>query len=136
MIDCLFCKIVEGAIPSHKIYETDTVFAFLDIHPINPGHTLVVPKTHAAEFSETQDEVLADLMITVKKIAPRIVQAVGGTAWNLGVNSGRDAGQAVFHTHIHIIPRLPDDGHRHWQGKAEYENGLADIATKIRQILK
>lgn len=132
MNDCLFCKIIVGSVPSHKVYETDNVFAFLDIHPINPGHTLVIPKTHAAEFAETPDEVLTDLMLTVKKIAPRIVEAVGGTAWNLGVNSGHDAGQAVAHTHVHIIPRLSTDEHRHWQGKPEYENDLAVIAEKIR----
>ncbi len=136
MSDCLFCKIISGTIPSHKVYETDTVFAFLDIHPTNLGHTLVIPKTHAAEFLETPDDVLADLMHTIKKIAPRIMEAVGASGWNLMVNSGRDAGQVVFHTHVHIIPRTSTDGHHHWKGKAAYENGLADVAEKIRHQLE
>lgn len=135
MSDCIFCKIVTGAIPAHKIYETDSLLAFLDINPTNPGHTLVIPKTHYDQYTETPLEMIADLVATIRKIVPVILQVVGATGWNLGVNSGRDAGQIIFHTHFHVIPRFPDDGYRHWKGKAEYTDQLLIVAEKIRQQL-
>ncbi|MBI4133784.1 HIT family protein [Candidatus Uhrbacteria bacterium] len=135
METCIFCEIIKGGIPSHRVFETDSVLAFLDIHPTNPGHTIVVPKVHHAAYSEAPDEVLADLARTVKQIAPAITQAVSASAWNLIVNNGRDSGQIIFHTHWHIVPRFADDGFRHWKGKAEYEEQLPQVAEKIRTAL-
>ncbi|RME53448.1 HIT family protein, partial [Candidatus Woesearchaeota archaeon] len=117
MSDCIFCKIIAGEIPSQMVYENDKVFAFLDINPINKGHTLIVPREHHEDFLDTPDDVLQDMIVRVKKIARAIMTAVNADGFNLGVNTKPAAGQIVFHTHMHIIPRFEGDGLRHWPGK-------------------
>lgn len=130
--DCIFCKIISGEIPSYKVYEDDKVLAFLDINPINPGHTLLIPKEHYENTLETPDELLQHMLATVKKITPAILQAVGVEAWNLGVNSGKESGQIVFHTHWHIMPRFESDGHQHWHGKPYQEGEAEEVTKKIK----
>lgn len=132
MDDCLFCKIVSGDLPGQKIYENVRVVAFLDIHPVNPGHTLVVPKAHADNYLSTPEEDLAAMSAVVKKIAPAIIKAVGADACNIQVNNGRAAGQVVFHTHQHIIPRFTTDDLRNWPGTDEHQDFEA-IGKKIRE---
>ncbi|ALL01546.1 histidine triad (HIT) protein [Pyrodictium delaneyi] len=107
--DCIFCKIIRGEIPSVKIYEDENVVAFLDIYPINPGHTLVVPKRHVEYLHELKDDEAAALINAVKKLAPRIVEAMGADGYNVVTNNGRAAGQVIFHVHFHIVPRFEDD---------------------------
>lgn len=133
MVDCLFCKIVAGGVPSQKVYEDDETFAFLDIKPVNPGHTLVVPKAHSAGIADATDETLAAVMRMVKKIAPGILTAVGSEGYNLGVNQGAVAGQVVMHLHVHIMPRFPDDGRALWHGRDASPEELAAVAEKIRK---
>ena len=132
MSDCIFCKIVAGEIPSHKVYEDDHVFAFLDIKPLNPGHTLVVPKHHMENLLETSLEEARVLMDALKAIAPAVLRAVGASACNISTNNGRAAGQVVFHTHFHIIPRHEDDGYAPWHRNAEEASDPAQVAEKIR----
>lgn len=122
--------------PSQKVYEDDQVLAFLDIQPINPGHTLVVPKRHAENFLKTEEEDLAKVMAVVKKITPGILKAVGADSFNLGCNTGRAAGQVVFHTHFHIMPRLSTDGYRLWHPHDDAPSDLKKIAERIREELK
>ena len=81
--DCIFCRIIRGELPSVKIYEDDKVVAFLDIYPINPGHTLVVPKRHAEQLDQLTDEEAAALINAIKKLAPRIVEAVKAHGYNV-----------------------------------------------------
>ncbi len=131
-MDCLFCKIVRKQIPANLVYESDKILAFLDIQPINPGHTLVIPKEHYEECLKTPDEVLAELMTTVCRIVPGIMTAVGALAFNVGVNCGSVAGQVVFHTHFHIMPRFPNDSHHHWRGQEMSKEKLNEIAEKIK----
>lgn len=102
---CLFCSIVSGAIPCQKVFENDHVFAFLDIGPVSEGHTLVVPKIHAANLAEGSEVEARELMAAVYRIAPAIMRAVGADGYNLGMNHGACAGQEVDHTHLHIMPR-------------------------------
>ncbi len=135
MNDCLFCKICQGEIPAQRIYESKTLVAFLDINPVNPGHTLLVPKAHYPDFLTTPVEVLSDLVQTTKKIMPAILQAVGASAWNLMVNSEREAGQVIFHIHWHLIPRLPNDGFRHWEGQAILVSQLHEVRERIKQFI-
>lgn len=134
-MSCLFCKIVRKEISANIIYENDQVLAFLDIRPVNSGHTLVIPKEHYEECLQTPDKVLAEIMKTVKKITPAILHTVGAEAFNLGANCGRLAGQAVFHTHFHIMPRFPDDGHHLFHGRETPKDELEKIASKIRIML-
>lgn len=131
MEDCIFCKISKGEIPCYKIYEDDYTFAFLDINPVNPGHTLVVPKNHFKDLIELPSEIASKLITTVQKIAPAILRAVGADSFNIGINNGSNAGQIVFHTHIHIMPRFSEDGHRLWKGKASESKDLTKIAEEI-----
>lgn len=129
--NCLFCKIINGEIPAAKVYEDEYSYAFLDIKPINPGHTLLVPKQHFANLYEMPDEVLANLAPTIKKLGIAIKKAVGADGINIGMNNDSAAGQLVFHAHIHIMPRFKDDGHEHWHGKPYRNNEINGVAKKI-----
>lgn len=135
MNDCIFCKIISGEIPSHKVYEDDDVFAFLDIHPVNPGHVLVVPKRHAEDLQAAPDELLAKLLPTVKKIAAAAVRSAGADGFNLGMNNGAAAGQVVFHAHLHVIPRFADDGLRHWGKRDVSDEEMRRLAEGMRGLL-
>ena len=136
MSECIFCKIVKKEIPSDFVYENDKIVAFLDIMPVNPGHTLVVPKAHHADVLETPDDVLFDMITRTKKIAAAIVKAVKADGFNLGVNTGPAAGQAVFHTHFHIIPRFDDDGLKHWPHKKLTKEEMGKVKEAIKIQLK
>ena len=109
-MDCLFCKIANGEIPSQKIYEDDYSFAFLDIKPVNPGHVLVIPKEHAQDMFEMSSESWGHVMKVVHKLAPAVLAATNADGINLVMNNRREAGQEVDHAHMHIIPRHADDG--------------------------
>lgn len=133
MEDCIFCKIIKKQIPSEIIYEDDKIFAFLDISPANPGHTLIVPKEHYPTIMETPEDVLKSLIVAVKKIAKAVKEGVGADGLNIGINTEKAAGQIIFHTHIHIIPRFEGDGLQMWpQGK--YQPGQAENIKK--EIIK
>ncbi|RAL09645.1 HIT family protein [Aspergillus homomorphus CBS 101889] len=98
---CIFCKIIKGDIPSFKLFESDKVFAFLDIQPLSKGHALVIPKYHGAKLTDIPDDHLQELLPVAKKIA----QAVGATDFNILQNNGRIAHQVVDHVHFHMIPK-------------------------------
>lgn len=133
--NCIFCKIITGELPASKVYEDKDVLAFLDIKPVNPGHTLVIPKKHYENIHDTPDELVGKLTITAKKIADSIQKNLGASGVNIGMNNGKAAGQVVFHTHIHIMPRYGKDLFTLWTGK-EYKNGEREtVAEKIRSSL-
>ncbi len=108
MTNCLFCKIIDGTIPALKVFEDEKTFAFLDIGPVSKGHTLVIPKVHAENLSVGTREDAVALMETIHQLAPKIMQALGASGYNLGMNHGEVAGQEVMHTHLHIMPRYAD----------------------------
>lgn len=138
MTDCIFCKIIaKGEIPSTEVYEDDTVYAFLDINPVNLGHTLVVPKTHYENLFTIPDTELGILGARVKKVAGAVREALKANGINISMNNGLAAGQVVPHAHIHIIPRYIDDGFRHWQGRRGYHNKTEaeETAAKIKNAL-
>ncbi|TSA49076.1 MAG: histidine triad nucleotide-binding protein [Nitrosomonadales bacterium] len=103
MSDCIFCKIVAGAIPCNKLYEDDEVIAFHDIHPIAPVHFMLVPKTHVASLAEcdaTQQALLGKMLL----LAPRLAAEQGLEAgFRTMINTGRGGGQEVFHLHVHVF---------------------------------
>lgn len=109
MADNIFRKILDGEIPSRDVYEDDDTYAFLDVNPLARGHTLVIPKEDA-ETLEDLDDGGAALFDTVRRLAPRVADAVGAPAYNIGLNNGEEAGQEVPHVHVHIVPRFDDDG--------------------------
>lgn len=102
---CVFCSIVSGAIPSFRIYEDELVVSFLDINPFSKGHALVVPKRHVAGMADCDDELLAETLKRVRKIAVHVVSVLGADGFNVLQNNGEAAGQTVGHLHFHIIPR-------------------------------
>lgn len=131
--DCLFCKIVRGEIPCTKVYEDESHLAFLDINPVNLGHTLIVPKAHSRNMFDAPDETLASLIKTGKRIAQAVKEGVTADGINIAINNEKAAGQIIFHLHMHIIPRTDDDGFRHWKGQRRYKQGEeAEIAEKIK----
>lgn len=133
--DCLFCKIIRREIPAQVIAEDEATFAFMDIHPVNPGHILVVPKAHSVNILDTSRAALHAVMDTVQRIAPAVLAAVGAEGFNLGVNNGAAAGQMVSHFHLHIMPRFAGDGHALWHGKEMTAAELEGLADKIKKQL-
>ncbi|GAA0490812.1 HIT family protein [Salinibacillus aidingensis] len=109
MADCIFCKILDGEIPSAKIYEDDDVYAFLDISQVSKGHTLVIPKNHTENIFETDPEVAEKVFSRIPKIANALRKTYQPKGLNILQNNGEFAGQTVFHLHIHLIPRYDDD---------------------------
>ena len=135
MKDCLFCKIAKGEIPSTKIYEDEKFLAFLDINPVNPGHTLIIPKEHYKDTASTPDEVLSELIIRGKKIGKALIEGLEAEGFNFTTNNGKAAGQVIFHTHFHIIPRKSDDGLKLWSQKKYKEGEAEEVAGKIKGVL-
>ncbi|MCA9384433.1 MAG: HIT family protein [Candidatus Nomurabacteria bacterium] len=131
----LFLDIIAGKIPCEKVYEDDHVYAFLDIHPTNKGHVLVVPKKHSENLVDIDNETLSALIIAVKKIAAGVMQATGAQGFNIIQNNNEAAGQVIFHTHFHIIPRFENDGFKHWPGKPYEEGEAKEVAESIRASL-
>jgi histidine triad (HIT) family protein len=107
-MDCIFCAIIAGDIPSKKVFEDERAFAFLDINPFHPGHTLVVPRRHVADLTADAG-ALAEIAPTVGEVAGMLQRRLGADGINLLVNSGAVAGQEVFHLHVHLIPRYADN---------------------------
>ena len=109
MEDCIFCKIIDGEIPSYTVYEDDVVKAFLDISQNTPGHTLVVPKKHVKDIFEYDSELAAAVFSRLPKIARSIRDSNPDIkGMNILSNNGSVAYQSVFHSHIHLIPRYSD----------------------------
>jgi len=126
MADCIFCKIVAGEIPSAKVYESESVLSFLDIAPINPGHTLVIPKKHYQTLADVPGDELADLMRPVPAIVKAVVAATGAEGYNVFQTNNECAGQVVPHVHFHIIPRYRTDSFSFGWRQGEYAEGEMD----------
>ncbi len=108
---CIFCKIVRKETYAAILYEDEDILAFMDIKPINEGHALIIPKKHAVLVEELDNELYLKLFPIARKIAKRIRDVIPETtAFNYFIADGKDAGQEVFHVHLHIIPRKPNDG--------------------------
>ena len=108
--NCIFCKIVAGAIPSYKLYEDENILSFLDIGPLSHGHCLIIPKAHYVTINQMPDSLAGACMSLVPRLSRALVSTVDVDAWNVLQNNGKLAGQAVDHVHFHIIPRKTDDG--------------------------
>ncbi len=105
-MECIFCKIVKGEIPSYKLYEDDTVLAFLDINPYNPGHTLIVPKKHTLDITTIDNEELMHIMDVAKKMAKLLTEKLNCEGYTLIQNNGFV--QEVKHFHLHVIPKYKE----------------------------
>jgi len=107
--DCIFCKIIKGQETAIVVYEDKSSIAFLDKHPLNPGHTLVVPRKHYAFMHEMPEEEVGELFVSVAKVMKGVRNASKADGINIGQSNGRAASQEVFHIHVHIIPRFSHD---------------------------
>lgn len=136
MENCTFCKIISKEVPAEIVFENDDAMVILDINPVNPGHLLVMPKVHQEDFLSTPDDLAGSLMITAKKMARFMMDTVDASAFNIGINNGHDAGQAVGHLHVHVIPRHHMDGHEHWQGKPYGTGEMADVRLRIQEKMR
>jgi len=133
-MSCLFCSIISGDIPCHKIYEDESTFAFLDINPVSVGHTLIVPKAHAENLDAGSEADAVAVAKAVYKIAPAVMKAVSADGYNLGMNHGECAGQEVAHTHFHLMPRKTNTP-RTWTKLHPSSESLEETAATIRAIL-
>ena len=135
MTDCLFCRIVRKEVPSFILYEDDMVLAFLDINPVSPGHTLVVPKHHSTNIFDIAPADWAAVAETTRRMAIAVEKAADADGINLAMNNREHAGQVIDHPHVHIIPRHKNDGLKLMPHRS-YAHGEAEsIAEKIRGAL-
>ncbi len=133
--DCIFCKIIKKEIPSYPLYEDDDVLAFLDVFPSVEGHTLIIPKEHHQNVLETPSELIAKIARVAQKIAPVIIKTVNAPSFHFTNNCGPVAGQTVFHTHFHILPRKEGDGKELWGGGEGNPEELTALKEKIVEAL-
>ena len=135
-MDCIFCAIIAGEIPAATVYEDEHVFAFMDIAPANPGHTLVIPKQHYRNIFDMPIEVGTKIMQAAIPIANAIRDALNPDGLNLFQSNEAAGFQTVFHFHLHLIPRWEDDPLRlPWRpGEGDLEE-INNVAAKIRDAL-
>ncbi|GEN82770.1 protein hit [Sporosarcina luteola] len=136
MTSCIFCKIVEGTLPSEKIYEDENVIAIMDVMPVTKGHILLIPKNHRENLYEMTEEEASRLFAVAPKLANVLKEEFSPAGMNLLQNNGAPAGQAVFHFHMHFIPRYDQtDGFQSdWNPKVEDypTERIQEIAAQIR----
>lgn len=133
MADTIFKKILSGDIPCHKVYEDPKVLAFLDISPISPGHTLVIPREPAETLDKLSDESAAAIGRVLPRLCRAVMKATGTSEYNLLQNNGGGAHQAVFHVHFHIIPKHSNGRGLGigWKPGALAQEEGAELARKI-----
>ncbi len=135
MSETIFQQIIKRTIPADIVYENEDVLAFLDIKPVNPGATLVVPKKWSRNVLDIDSASWSALMKAVRIIAPAVKTATNAGGINIIMNNEPIANQAVFHSHIHIIPRHENDGVVDWIGNDYSSEEIEKTAEKIRKVL-
>mgnify|MGYP001591918215 CR=1 FL=1 len=137
--DCVFCKIAAKQLPASIVYEDSKVVAFLDIAPVNPGHTLVIPKGHYSTLNEIPDSTLAELVKAIKKVSKAVLKATKYKEFNIEQSNGSIAGQVVMHAHFHIVPRYKGDGltlgKRTREDHTYTEGEVKELTKAIRQAM-
>ena len=135
-MDCIFCEIVAGNLPAATVYEDEHVFAFMDIEPANPGHTLVIPKQHYRNIFDMPTAVGGKIMQAAIPIANAIKTALNPDGFNLFQANEAAGFQTVFHFHLHLIPRWESDSIRSpWRPRGGNPEEIRNIAAKIRDAL-
>ncbi len=135
--DCIFCKIVEGDIPSFKIFEDERTLAFMDINPANEGHCLVIPKTHTRDVFDINERDVAAVAKSVRRVARAVQATLQPDGINLAQSNGAAAGQSVFHFHMHVLPRRSGDGLKmNWGLKSGDLQAIGALAARIAQNME
>lgn len=136
-MDCIFCKIAAGEIPSATLYEDEDFRVILDLGPAARGHALILPKAHYADLCEIPEELAAKAMILAKKVVSAGRKALRCDGYNIVQNNGEAAGQTVFHFHIHVIPRYTgDNAGVTWTPGTLTEEDRQEITACMREALK
>lgn len=134
-MDCIFCKIIAGDLPSYIVYEDERVMAFFDILPISQGHTIVVPKNHVADLESLSEEDLIAMTRAIKKIGKAIIDGLGVKGYSVFLDNKSAANQHVPHVHFHVVPRAEGDGLERWPssgyGEGEAEFCLKNVKEKL-----
>ena len=134
---CIFCKIVRKQAPASIIYEDETVMAFLDIRPLNEGHTLVIPKKHYVNVFDIPEDQLSKVHKVAKQVSIAIKKATNADGISIIQQNGKAAGQDIFHIHVHVVPRFEGQKLPSFSNLQEVERAkLDDMAKKIKQQLK
>ena len=133
---CIFCKIVRKQAPASVIYEDETVMAFLDIRPLNLGHTLVIPKAHYVDIFDLPENQLSQVHKVAKQVSFAVKRATNADGISIIQQSGKAAGQDIFHLHVHVVPRFEGQKLPHFSDLKEVERAkLEEMAKKIKQHL-
>jgi histidine triad (HIT) family protein len=136
MPDCIFCRIAAGEVPAERVLETPGVLAFLDIGPVNYGHTLVIPKAHYQNLLELPDALWTEMGQVSRRVAQALQATLDAQGFNLGMNNFEAAGQEVFHVHLHVIPRYHTDGLKLFP-QASYKPGDREkTGAQLRRVLE
>ena len=139
--DCVLCKIAADELPARFLYADETVVSFLDIAPATPGHSLVVPRAHRRDLWEIDDDELAAVSLTARKVAAALRDVLAAPGMWLHQVSGAAAGQDVFHYHVHVIPRYEGDtvrpgwGEPPWRPPELSDTDLDAIAARVSEAL-
>ena len=133
MKDCIFCQVARGESKSWKVYENDTVYAFLDINPATRYHTLIIPKKHYTNIFDISEEELKDVISVVKKLSKLYKEKLGIENIQIISNTGAEAQQTVFHIHFHIVPRKKGDGQDvQWTTHAQWRSEFDGMLKKLK----
>jgi len=135
MRDCIFCAIAAGRRPAERLLETEQVLAFLDIAPVHYGHTLVIPRLHYQNLLELPDDLWLEMGRVSRRVARALQAALSAQGINIGMNNFEAAGQAVFHAHLHVIPRYFSDGLKLFPQESYQPGDLAKTGAQLRQAL-
>ena len=135
-MNCIFCEIVQGKKDGHFIYEDENYVAFLDIYPIDTGHSLVMPREHFEKITDMTAEKVGELFSKIPKIAKAVIEATKADAFSVAQNNGRAAKQIVPHVHIHIIPRYESRETIWTRREIAKESELKILAERIRKSIK
>ena len=132
MDNCIFCMIIDGKIPSRRVYEDEVCIATLDINPATTGHTLILPKKHYDDILELDEATAGHLLMVAKKIGALQMERLGAAGFNVVQNNKEAAGQTVKHLHIHVIPRY-EDGKRlvAWEPTEPTGEELDEVLKKL-----
>lgn len=134
--NCIFCKLANGDIPTHTVYEDDYLRAIMDASPANKGHVIILPKSHAANIFELEETYVEKAFVLAKKIAIALKNLLKCDGINILQNNGEAAGQTVFHFHVHVIPRYNKDSCKITWAQGSYEEDeAAEFAKNIGELI-
>ena len=136
MQDCVFCDIAAGRLPAARVLETPKVLAFLDMAPVNYGHTLVIPKAHYQNFLDLPDDLWTEMGRVSRRVAQALRTVLYAQGFNIGMNNFEAAGQVIFHAHFHLIPRYFSDGLQLFPQESYRPGDMEKTAAQLRQALE